>query len=64
MGLGAAEAVHFYVRVGPLAGALHEVVAHCGILGCCRWILVVLLDEHLLRQVIRVALLHLPTGGG
>lgn len=64
MSLRAAETVHFYVGVGPLAGALHQVVAHRGILGCRRRILVVLLNEHLLRQVIRVALLHLPTGSG
>ena len=62
MSLRAAEAVHFDVRVGPLTGALHEAVAHCGVLGGSRRVLAILLDEHLLGQVVGVALLHLPAG--
>ena len=56
--------MHFDVRVGPLTGALHQAVAHRGTLGGSCWVLAILLDEHLLGQVIRVALLHLPTGRG
>jgi len=60
VGLRAAKAVHFDIRVGPLTRALHEAVAHRGALGGSPWILAIL--EHLLGQVIRVALLHLPAG--
>ena len=56
--------MHFDVRVGPLTGALHEAVAHRGALSGSRWVLAILLDEHLLGQVIRVALLHLSAGRG
>ena len=48
MSLRAVEPVHFYVGVGPMIGALHEVVAHGGVLGGGSRVLVVLLDEHLL----------------